>query len=121
MWEQVFIAAFKEFDVLERPREKDIKQGEVREYDKKNKVGKVYIADKDKTYSFDGSGSYKTGDVVDVYIIDSKKGKIKILKTDKDKAYVIYKAVKRCSKCGKMFYAKQMGNGTGQCDVCNRR
>lgn len=120
MWEQVFVAAFKSFDVLERPREKDIKKGLIKEYDNK-KEGKVYIADKDRTYSFDGVKGVKVGDEVDVYIIDSKKGKIKILKSPKDKAYVIYKAVKRCSCCGKIFYAKQMGDGTGQCDICNRR
>lgn len=121
MWEQIFVAAFKSFDVLEEIKEKNINQGEIREYDKNSKVGKVYIADKDKVYSFEGSGNYKVGNIVDVYIIDSKKGKIKILKKSNDKAYVVYKAVKRCSNCGKMFYAKQMGNGTGQCDVCNRR
>ena len=38
-----------------------------------------------------------------------------------ERVYVTYKAVKRCSTCGKIFYAKQMGNGTGNCDVCNRR
>lgn len=121
MWEQIFVAAFKEFDVLEIPKEKDIKQGEIKEYDKKNKYGKVYVLNKDKTYSFDATGNYKIGDIVNVYIIDSKKGKIKILKKPNERVYVTYKAVKRCSKCGRIFYAKQMGNGTGQCDKCNRR
>ena len=121
IWEQIYVAAFKEFDILEEPKEKDIKQGEIKEYDKKNKVGKVYVADKDKEYPFSGTGEYKTGNIVNVYIQDSKKGKVKILNKPKDKAYVTYKAVKRCSTCGKMFYAKQMGNGTGNCDVCNRR
>lgn len=121
IWEQIFVAAFKEFDVLEEPKEKDIKQGEIKEYDKKQKRGKVYIAEKDKTYSFSGTGKYKIGDTVNVYIQDSKKGKIKILKKPNERVYVTYKAVKRCSTCGKMFYAKQMGDGTGNCDVCNRR
>lgn len=121
IWEQIFVAAFKEFDVLEEPKEKDIKRGEIKEYDKKQKRGKVYIADKDRTYSFSGTGKYKIGDTVNVYIQDSKKGKIKILKKPNERVYVTYKAVKRCSTCGKMFYAKQMGDGTGNCDVCNRR
>lgn len=121
LWEQIFVVAFKEFDVLEEPKEKDIKQGEIKEYDKKLKTGKVYIADKDKIYSFSATGRYKVGDTVDVYIQDSKKGKIKVLKKANERVYVTYKAVKRCSTCGKMFYAKQMGNGTGNCDVCNRR
>lgn len=121
IWEQIFVAAFKEFDVLEEPKEKDVKQGEIKEYDKKQKRGKVYIADKDRTYSFNGTGKYKIGDTVNVYIQDSKKGKIKILKKPNERVYVTYKAVKRCSTCGKMFYAKQMGDGTGNCDVCNRR
>lgn len=120
IWEQIFIAAFKEFDVLEEPKEKDIKEGQITEYDSKLKTGKVYVADKEKQYSFSGSGKYKVGDTVKIYIMDSKKGKIKILKNN-DRVYVTYKAVKRCSTCGKMFYAKQMGNGTGNCDVCNRR
>lgn len=121
LWEQIFVVAFKEFDVLEEPKEKDIKQGEIKEYDKKLKTGKVYIADKDKIYSFSATGRYKVGDTIDVYIQDSKKGKIKVLKKANERVYVTYKAVKRCSTCGKMFYAKQMGNGTGNCDVCNRR
>lgn len=121
MWEQIFVAAFKEFDVLEEPKEKDVKQGEIREYDKKSKVGRVYVTDKDKEYSFNGTGKYKIDDMVNVYIQDSKKGKIKVLKKANERVYVTYKAVKRCSTCGKMFYAKQMGNGAGNCDVCNRR
>lgn len=120
IWEQIFVAVFKEFDVLEEPKEKDIKEGQITEYDSKLKTGKVYVVDKEKQYSFSGSGKYKVGDTVKIYIMDSKKGKIKILKNN-DRVYVTYKAVKRCSTCGKMFYAKQMGNGTGNCDVCNRR
>lgn len=126
LWEQIFVVAFKEFDVLENPKEKDIKQGEIKEYNKKSKCGKVYVPEKDKTYSFSGTGTYKAGDVVSVYI-DGKKNTIKVFKNNKDgsmkseRVYVTYKAVKRCSTCGKMFYAKQMGNGTGNCDVCNRR
>lgn len=120
IWEQIFVAAFKEFDVLEEPKEKDIKEGQITEYDSKLKNGKVYVADKEKQYYFSGSGKYKVGDTVKIYIMDSKKGKIKILKNN-DRVYATYKAVKRCSTCGKMFYAKQMGNGTGNCDVCNRR
>lgn len=121
IWEQIFVAAFKEFDVLEEVKEKDIKQGEIKEYDKKNKTGKVYVPDKDKTYSFSGSGKLNVGNMIDIYIIDSKKGKVKILKKSNERVYVTYKAVKRCLNCGKMFYAKQMGDGTGKCDVCNRR
>lgn len=121
IWEQIFVAAFKEFEVLEEPKEKDVKQGAIKEYDKKQKRGKVYIVEKDKTYSFSGTGKYKIGDAVNVYIQDSKKGKVKILKKPNERVYVTYKAVKRCSTCGKMFYAKQMGDGTGNCDVCNRR
>lgn len=121
IWEQIFVAAFKEFDVLEEPKEKDIKQGIVKEYDKKNKTGKVYIPDKDKIYSFNSSGRLNVGDMINIYIIDSKKGKVKMLKKPNKRVYVTYKAVKRCSNCGKMFYAKQMGDGTGKCDVCNRR
>lgn len=126
LWEQIFVVAFKEFDILEKPKEKDIKQGEIREYSKKSKTGKVYVPDKDKLYSFSGSGTYKAGDTVSVYI-DGKKKTIKVFKNHKDgsmkseRVYVTYKAVKRCSSCGKMFYAKQMGDGTGNCDVCNRR
>ena len=121
IWEQIFVAAFKEFDVLEEIKEKDIKQGEIKEYDCKNKTGKVYIPDKDKTYSFSGSGKLNVGDMIDIYIMDSKKGKVKMLKKPNERVYVTYKAVKRCLNCGKMFYAKQMGDGTGKCDVCNRR
>lgn len=121
IWEQIYVTAFKEFDVLEEPKEKDIKQGEIKEYDKKLKAGKVYISDKNKEYSFSGKYDFKAGDAVNVYIQDSKKGKVKVLKKANERVYVTYKAVKRCSICGKMFYAKQMGNGTGNCDVCNRR
>ncbi len=121
IWEQIFVAAFKEFDVLEEIKEKDIKHGVIKEYDSKNKTGKVYIPDKDKTYSFSGSGKLNVGDMIDIYIMDSKKGKVKMLKKPNERVYVTYKAVKRCSNCGKMFYAKQMGDGTGKCDVCNRR
>lgn len=126
LWEQIFVAAFKQFDVLETPKEKDIKQGEIKEYNKKSKTGKVYVPDKDKTYTFSGFGTYKAGDTVSVFI-DGKKNTIKVFKNNKDgtmkseRVYVTYKAVKRCSTCGKIFYAKQMGNGTGNCDVCNRR
>ena len=121
IWEQIFVAVFKEFDVLEEIKEKDIKHGEIREYDSKNKTGKVYIPDKDKTYSFSGSGKLNVGDMIDIYIMDSKKGKVKMLKKPNERVYVTYKAVKRCLNCGKMFYARQMGDGTGKCDVCNRR
>ena len=121
IWEQIFVAAFKEFDVLEEIKEKDIKHGEIKEYDSNNKTGKVYIPDKDKTYSFSGSGKLNVGDMIDIYIMDSKKGKVKMLKKPNERVYVTYKAVKRCLNCGKMFYAKQMGDGTGKCDVCNRR
>ena len=121
IWEQIFVAAFKEFDVLEEIKEKDIKKGEIREYDKKNKTGKVYIPDKDKTYTFNGSSELNVGDLINIYIMDSKKGKVKMLKKPNEQVYVTYKAVKRCSNCGKMFYARQMGDGTGKCDICNRR
>lgn len=121
IWERIFVAAFKEFDVLEELKEKDIKQGEIKEYDIKDKTGKVYVPDKDKTYSFNGYGKLKVGDMINIYIMDSKKGKVKMLKKPNERVYVTYKAVKRCSNCGKMFYAKQMGDGTGKCDACNRR
>lgn len=121
IWEQIFVAAFKEFDVLEEVKEKDIKQGEIKEYDNKNKIGKVYISDKNKTYSFNGYGKLNVGDMINIFIINSKKGKVKMLKEPSERVYMTYKAIKRCSNCGKMFYAKQMGDGTGKCDVCNRR
>lgn len=126
LWEQIFIAAFKQFDVLEIPKDKDIKQGEIKQYDKKSKSGKVHVADKNKTYSFSGSINCEIGDLVDVFI-DGKKSSAKVYKktingkTRMERVYVTYKAVKRCVSCGKMFYAKQMGNGTGKCDKCNRR
>ncbi len=122
IWEQIFIAAFKEFDVLEFPKEKDIKHGEIIDYDNKSKCGKVRITNKDKVYSFDSTKKYNPGDNVRVYIQDGKKGKVKILSGDKaERVYVTYRAVKRCSKCGTMFYAKQMGKGTGNCEKCNKR
>lgn len=126
LWEQIFVITFKEFDILEDPKEKDIKKGEIKEYDKKSKTGKIYIPDKKKTYSFSGTGTYKIGDTASAFI-DGKKSTAKVFKNNKDgtmkpeRVYVTYKAVKRCSACGKMFYAKQKGNGTGKCDTCNRR
>lgn len=126
LWEQIFVAVFKQFDVLEIPKDKDIKQGEIKQYDKKSKSGKVYVAEKNKTYLFSGSINCDIGDFVDVFI-DGKNSNAKIYKKNMngkartERVYVTYKAVKRCSSCGKMFYAKQKGNGTGKCDKCNRR
>jgi hypothetical protein len=121
LWEQIFVAAFGEFDVLEQPKEKDIKKGIIKSYDTRSKTGKVYIEDKGRDYPFSVNGRYKEGQKVKVFIIDSKKNKVQVLKKDNERVYMKYKAVKRCSSCGKMFYAKQMGNGTGNCDKCNRR
>ena len=123
---EIFVAVFKQFDVLEIPKDKDIKQGEIKQYDKKSKSGKVYVAEKNKTYLFSGSINCDIGDFVDVFI-DGKNSNAKIYKKNMngkartERVYVTYKAVKRCSSCGKMFYAKQKGNGTGKCDKCNRR
>ena len=121
IWEQIFVVAFGEFDVLEQPKEKDIKKGIIQSYDTRSKSGKVFIEDKGREYPFTSNGKYKEGQEVNVFIIDSKKNKVQILKKDNERVYMKYKAVKRCSSCGRMFYAKQMGNGTGNCDKCNRR
>lgn len=121
LWEQIFVAAFGEFDVLEQPKEKDIKIGIIKAYDKKSKNGRVFIEDKGRDYPFSTSGKFSEGDSVKVFIIDSKKNKVQILKRDNERVYVKYKAVKRCFQCGKIFYAKQMGNGAGKCDKCNNR
>ena len=121
IWEQIFVVTFGEFEVLEQPKEKDIKKGIIQSYDVRSKSGRVYIEDKGREYPFSANGKYNDGQEVNVFIIDSKKNKVQIMKKDSERAYVKYKAVKRCSACGKMFYAKQMGNGTGNCDKCNRR
>lgn len=121
LWEQIFVAAFGEFDVLEQPKEKDIKKGIIKSYDTRSKSGKVFIEDKGREYPFTSNSKYKEGQEVNIFIIDSKKNKVQILKKDNERVYMKYKAVKRCSSCGRMFYAKQMGNGTGNCDKCNRR
>lgn len=121
IWEQIFVVAFGEFEVLEQPKEKDIKKGIIQSYDVRSKSGRVYIEDKGREYPFSANGKYNDGQEVNVFIIDSKKNKVQIMKKDNERAYIKYKAVKRCSSCGKIFYAKQMGNGTGNCDKCNRR
>ena len=36
IWEQIFVVAFKQFDVLEEPKEKDIRQAKIKEYNKKS-------------------------------------------------------------------------------------
>ena len=122
IWEQIFVAAFKEFEILEEPKQKDLWQGIVTEYDNHYKTVRVYVPEKDKNFTCDSNRRYKADDNVCVYIQDSKKGKIDIVNPERPKrVYVTYRAVKKCSKCGKMFYAKQMGNGMGNCEKCNRR
>ena len=121
MWEQIFVEAFKEFDVLQKPKDKEIKQGTIVDYDSTYKRYKVDVPGK-KVYTLESNKRYSIGDVINIYIKDSKKGKIIEYKGGQsERVPVIYKAVKRCSKCGELFYAKQMGNGNGNCDTCNRR
>lgn len=121
MWEQIFVKAFKEFDVLQTPKDKEIKQGTIVDYDSAYGRYKVDVPGK-KVYSLDSNKRYHIGDTVSIYIQDSKKGKITLYKGGQsERVYVTYKAVKRCSKCGELFYAKQMGNGSGNCEICNRR
>lgn len=121
MWEQIFVKAFKEFDILQTPKNKEIRQGTIVDYDSTYGRYKVDVPGK-KVYSFDSNKKYHMGDMVSIYIQDSKKDKITLYKGGQnERVYVTYKAVKRCSKCGELFYAKQMGNGTGNCEVCNRR
>lgn len=121
MWEQIFVKAFKEFDILQTPKDKEIRQGTIVDYDSTYGRYKVAVPGK-KVYSLDSNKKYHMGDTVSIYIQDSKKDKITLYKGGQnERVYVTYKAVKRCSKCGELFYAKQMGNGTGNCEVCNRR
>ena len=121
MWEQIFVKAFKEFDILQTPKDKEIRQGTIVDYDSTYGIYKVDVPGK-KVYSLDSNNKYHMGDMVSIYIQDSKKDKITLYKGGQnERVYVTYKAVKRCSKCGELFYAKQMGNGSGNCEICNRR